>query len=132
MASAAEEVIGQPLEDVAIFNQLKKSLSQQFSVSEKEISQACLNKSRNWLKRCDSQSDKTISIDLEGEAIQYIMRALVNLVEYDQSQPSEGYRFLLWLTDNQNRLGLDKALLADFCIKTAKLTNEQVLHLVAL
>jgi len=40
-------------------------------------------------------------LELDEEAIQYILRALANLAAHDGSLPSEGPRFALWLKRNR-------------------------------
>lgn len=56
---------------------------------------------------------ETISIELEGEAIQGIVRALTNLILHDRSLPSEGPRFFEWLAANRQDLfeGVDRDIL---------------------
>ena len=43
------------------------------------------------------QDEEKTEIALEEEAVQYIVRALTNLVLHDRSLPSEGPRFFEWL-----------------------------------
>ena len=98
LAGAAEEVIGGPLTDQSSFAALKRKLSTEHGLSEKVVSQLHLNRAKNWLKHWDGLRDSdTVSIELETEAVQYIVRALSNLVQHDRSLPSEGPRFLAWL-----------------------------------
>jgi hypothetical protein len=53
-----------------------------------------LNKARNWLKHWQGMKDEEkIEIELETEAIQYIVRAVTNLAGYDKSCTSETPRF---------------------------------------
>lgn len=108
LAGAAEEIIGETLQDKAVFAQLKTKFAAEFSVPEKVISQAYLNKTKNWLKHWQGLRDEeTLSVDLESEAVQYIVRALTNLVLHDYSLPSEGPRFFEWLSENQQRLNIN-------------------------
>jgi hypothetical protein len=108
LAGAAEEILGQAIGDNAAFSVLKISLSSRFNLPEREVSQGHLNHARNWLKhRNKLKDDETIEIDLEAEAIQYIVRALVNLQRHDNSFPSQSPRFIEWL-------GKDKLDLFEF------------------
>jgi hypothetical protein len=107
LAGAAEEVIGQTLTGQDVFNQLKKAFSSELDMPEAIVSQCYLNKTRNWLKHWgDLQDEEAITADFEAEAVQYIVRAIVNLVLHDHSLPSEGLRFFEWLTAHQQRLGV--------------------------
>lgn len=106
LAGAAEEIVGAVLGEQSVFSLVKKKLSVDLDLPEKVISQAHMNRARNWLKHWkEMQDEETISVDLEGEAIQYIVRALTNLILHDRSLPSEGPRFFEWIT--ANRKGLD-------------------------
>lgn len=105
LAGAAEEIIGQTLKDQSVFELVKKKLSVDLNLPENVLSQEHMNRTRNWLKHWTKMQDaETISVDLEGEAIQYIVRALVNLVLHDYSLPSEGHRFFKWLVINRQDL----------------------------
>ena len=105
LAGAAEEIVGQILKEQSVFEFVKKKLSADFNLPESVISQEHMNKARNWLKHWTKMQDaETITVDLEGEAIQYIVRALVNFVLHDRSLPSEGPRFFKWLADNRKDL----------------------------
>lgn len=108
LAGAAEEIVGQALGDKAVFNQLKSTFAQRLGVPEKVISQAYLNKTKNWLKHWQAlQDDAELSIALEEEAVQYLVRGVTNLMLHDRSLPSEGPRFFQWLARNRERLHLD-------------------------
>ena len=101
LAGAAEEVIGAALPDESAFTVLKRKLAAEHGLSEKVVSQLHLNKAKNWLKHWDGlNEDETVWIELETEAVQYIARALSNLVQHDRSLPSEGPRFLAWLNSS--------------------------------
>lgn len=105
LAGAAEEIIGRVLGEQSVFALVKKKLSADLNLPEKVISQAHMNRARNWLKHWkEMQDEETISVDLEGEAIQYIVRALTNLILHDRSLPSEGPRFFKWLEANRKGL----------------------------
>jgi hypothetical protein len=105
LAGAAEEIIGVTLFDASTFALLKKQLAEEYSLPEKVISQDYLNKAKNWLKHWQGlRDDDTISLELETEAMQYIVRALANLVAHDRSLPSEGPRFLHWLSSSRKDL----------------------------
>lgn len=98
LAGAAEEIIGEILADGSAFQRIKSTLAARTGLSEKAVSQEYLNRAKNWLKHWkDLRDADTLVIDLEGEATQYIVRALVNFVLHDQSLPSEGPRFFKWL-----------------------------------
>jgi len=105
LAGAAEEIVGQILGEQSVFAFVKKKLSSDFKLPENVISQVHMNRAKNWLKHWkEMQDSETISIDLEGEAIQYIVRALTNLILHDSSLPSEGPRFFEWLAANRKDL----------------------------
>ena len=102
LAGAAEELLGRAVEGRAAFGALKKKLSVDFSLPEKGISEGHLNKAKNWLKHWDNRTDeKKIRLELDEEAIQYIVRALMNLKNHDSSQPSEAPRFWAWISHNR-------------------------------
>lgn len=102
LAGAAEELLGEPLSDKSTFSLLKSKLATQYSLPEREVSQAHLNRAKNWLKHGQGfGSDKTLSLELETEAAQYIVRAISNLVTYDGSLSSESPRFLEWLSKHK-------------------------------
>lgn len=105
LAGAAEEILGQALGDDSVFARIKKKLSVDLQVPEQIISQVHMNRARNWLKHWSKLKDEeTIELDLEGEAIQGIVRALTNFVLHDHSLPSEGPRFFTWLETNRKDL----------------------------
>lgn len=105
LAGAAEEIIGEILGDESVFSLVKKNLAADLNLPEKVISQAHMNRAKNWLKHWkEIKDEETINVDLEGEAIQYIVRALTNLILHDQSLPSEGPRFFDWLAENRKEL----------------------------
>ena len=98
LAGAAEEILGKCVQGASAHAQLKENLSTQFQLDEKWLSDNHLNKARNWLKHNGGGNPlETASFELEEEAIQYIARALSNLVSIDQTLPSEGQRFLDWV-----------------------------------
>lgn len=102
LAGAAEEIIGEMLLAESVFHQLKSKFAKDFGLPEKVISQDHLNRVKNWLKHWKDMKDaETVDIELEGEAVQYITRAIANLVLHDQSLPSEGPRFFEWLKKNR-------------------------------
>ena len=81
LAGAAEEIIGETLRSESAFQLLKDSLSAESGLSSPVISQAYLNKAKNWLKHWKEMKDEeSIEIELETEAIQYIVRAITNLL----------------------------------------------------
>jgi hypothetical protein len=105
LAGAAEELLGKTAADRAAFGQLKNKFALKFSLPESEISQNYLNKARNWLKHWDDRTDaEVVWLELDDEAIQYILRALANLAAHDGTLPSEGPRFIVWLKRNRPRL----------------------------
>lgn len=105
LAGAAEEIVGEVLGEQSVFSLVKKKLSADLNLPKKVISQAHMNRAKNWLKHWKEMKDEeTISVDLEGEAIQYIVRALTNLILHDRSLPSEGPRFFEWLEANHKEL----------------------------
>jgi hypothetical protein len=105
LAGAAEEILGQAAGGRAAFDVLKKKFAADFSMPEKVVSQAHLNRAKNWLKHWDERADdETVRLELDEEALQYIVRSLTNLVEHDASQPSEGPRFWAWMSENRQDL----------------------------
>lgn len=105
LAGAAEEIIGETLGDQSAYSLLKTKLSTQSGLTQKIVSQSHLNKAKNWLKHWQGLRDEeTVTLDLETEAIQYIVRAVANLVAHDYSLPSEAPRFLKWLPTNRSDL----------------------------
>ncbi len=101
LAGAAEEIIGGILSQSS-FSLLNMKLSTEFGLPPKIVSQLHLNKAKNWLKHWNGlRNEEKIALELETEAIQYIVRAMVNLVEHDQSFPNEGPRFFEWLSNNR-------------------------------
>lgn len=98
LAGAAEEIVGEVLGGESVFSQLKEKFCAEHNLPEKVVSQAYLNRTKNWLKHWkDLKDDERTDIELEAEAIQYIVRALTNLVIHDRSLPREGARFFEWL-----------------------------------
>lgn len=105
LAGAAEGIIGETLGEKSVFLQVKSTLCTELNMPSATVSQLHMNKAKNWLKHWKGLKDnQTISIDLEGEAIQYIVRAITNLVLHDNSLPSEGPRFFEWLSINHPEL----------------------------
>jgi len=105
LAGAAEEILGEAVINEAAFHKLKNILCEQTGLEEKIISQEYLNKAKNWLKHWKNLKDnETIEIELEKEAIQYIARAMANLVTHDNSVTSETPRYYKWLIDNKKDL----------------------------
>ncbi len=105
LAGAAEEIIGETLSSESTFRLLKVSLSDKYGIPEKVISQDYLNKTKNWLKHWKEMKDKEcLEIELETEAIQYLIRGIANLVTYDRSVTSETPRFLAWINENRKDL----------------------------
>ena len=87
---------------------MKVKFAAELGLPEKVISQVYLNKTRNWLKHWqDLRDEESIEIDLEAEAVQYLVRAITNLILHDHSMPSEGQRFFEWLAANRQRLNLN-------------------------
>jgi hypothetical protein len=100
--AAADEILGRAVGNRAAYEVLKKKFAADFSLPEKVVSQAHLNKAKNWLKHWDGHTDdEKIRLELDEEALQYIVRALANLVAHDASQPSEGPRFWAWMSENR-------------------------------
>jgi len=105
LAGAAEEVVGEAVLSNATFRKLKKILSEETGITEEAVSQEYLNKTKNWLKHWNKMKDvESLEIELETEAIQYIVRAINNLLIYDELLASETPRFLNWLNKNRSDL----------------------------
>ena len=104
LAGAAEEIVGEAVAESA-FKLLKKSLSTKYEISKKVVSQEHLNRVKNWLKHWKEKKDEvSIEVELETEAIQYLIRAISNLVTHDRSLTSETPRFFEWLKENRKDL----------------------------
>jgi len=102
LAGAAEEILGKVVGEQAAFQHLKRKFAGDLSMSEKEVGQDHLNRAKNFLKHWDAKTDQEkICLELDNEAIQYIVRALTNLATHDGSQPSEGPRLWAWLVANR-------------------------------
>jgi hypothetical protein len=105
LSGAAEEIVGHTLGDQSAFALLKQRFAEQTGLPESIISQLHLNLARNWVKHWLGMKDaETIHLELETEAIQYILRAMSNLIAHDGSLPSEGPRFFHWLEVNREDL----------------------------
>ena len=66
LAGAADEVLGQAVGSRAVFDVLKKKFAADFSLPEKVVSQAHLNRAKNWLKHWDGRTDdEKIRLELE-------------------------------------------------------------------
>lgn len=105
LAGAAEEIIGQTLGSEAAFNILKERLSAKTSLSPSVVSQMYLNRAKNWLKHWQNMKDEEkTEIELQTEAIQYIVRAVTNLATHDRSCTSETPRFFEWIEKNRKDL----------------------------
>jgi hypothetical protein len=102
LAAAAEEILGQAVGNRAAFRQLTSTFATRFAMPEKVVTQDHLNRAKNWLKHWNTLTDdEKITLELDEEAIQYIVRALTNLAAHDGSLPSEGPRFRQWLARNR-------------------------------
>jgi len=105
LAGAAEEIVGEAVSSEAAFRILKKSLSEKTGIEEKVVSQEHLNKTKNWLKHWKEMKDEEfVEIELETEVIQYLVRAITNLVTHNNSLTSETPRFFEWLNENRKDL----------------------------
>jgi hypothetical protein len=102
LAGAAEEILGEKLGTASAFALLKQRITLMSGLPEKVVSQLHLNRSKNWLKHWQGLRDvETINLELETEAVQFIVRAVANLIGHDRSLPSEGPRFFDWLRANR-------------------------------
>ncbi|TAN43237.1 MAG: hypothetical protein EPN22_10435 [Nitrospirae bacterium] len=102
LAGAAEELIGEILNNEAAFRELQSLLSSKYNLDPKIVSQEYLNKAKNWLKHWKNCKDNDcIELELETEAMQYIIRAISNLFSHNCSLTSESPRFLKWLYENR-------------------------------
>jgi len=105
LAGAAEEIVGEAVSTEASFHKLKEILSEKTGLEVKIISQEHLNKTKNWLKHWKNlKDDESLEIELENEAIQYLVRAMTNFATYDNSVTSETPRFYKWLVENKKNL----------------------------
>ena len=105
LAGAAEEIVGEAVSTDAAFHKLKEILFEKTGLEVKIISQEHLNKTKNWLKHWKNlKDDESLEIELENEAIQYLVRAMTNFAIYDNSVTSETPRFYEWLVENKKEL----------------------------
>jgi hypothetical protein len=105
LAGAAEEIIGQAISSKSALQKLKETLSTKYGISSDVLSNKYLNKTKNWLKHWKGKKDEEyIDIELETEAIQYIVRAVINLTDHENTVTSETPRFFAWLTKNRKDL----------------------------
>lgn len=105
LAGAAEEIVGEAVSEDAAFRILKQRLHEKTGIEEKIITQDHLNKTKNWLKHWKAMKDEeSMEIELETEAIQYLIRAITNLVTHDNSLTSETPRLFIWLNENRKDL----------------------------
>ena len=108
LAGAAEEILGAIQGKESAFALLIERLGPRLGMPAKVLSQQHLNRAKNWLKHWKNREDaEVIAVELETEAITYILRALANLAGHDKSLPSEGPRFLDWLTINRPDIHTD-------------------------
>jgi hypothetical protein len=102
LAGAAEEILGAPLGEAAIFNVLRAKLAAESNLSPADVSQNHLNKSRNWLKHwAGLRDEERIEIELRTEALQFIVRAMSNYLDHNLPATAQGDRFLEWVVENR-------------------------------
>ncbi len=108
LAGAAEEIVGQAVGELRASEAINKHLASELSITGIEASREHTNFLKNWLKHWgDRTESEKVSAYLIEEPIQYIVRALTNLSNYDGSMPSEGPRFRDWLERNRPDLMAD-------------------------
>jgi hypothetical protein len=100
LAGAAEEILSKTLGKNTSQNVLIKRLSELTTESDKTLSDEYLNKAKNLFKHWPSKNEVE-TLELQTESLQYVMRALSNMISFDQSLPAEGPRFMDWLTSNR-------------------------------
>jgi len=106
LAGAAEEILGEPLGDKAIFSVLRDGLASEFNLAKSVVSQQHLNKAKNWLKHWkDMRDDETLLIDLKGEATQFLVRATANLLDHDIPLSPDVKRFIEWAAQQPSAAG---------------------------
>ena len=105
LAGAAEEILGEAVASESAFRKLMESLSSKHGIQNAVLSQEYLNKTKNWLKHWKEMKDaEYLDIELETQAIQYIVRAITNLATHDNTATSETPRFFTWLVNNRKDL----------------------------
>jgi predicted ATP-dependent endonuclease of OLD family len=98
LAGAAEEILGKALGDRSAHEELIRTFAMEYSLERKILSQQHLNKARNWLKHWSPDTEPAYEqFELGEEALQGIIRALSNMLSYNQSLPAEGPRFIDWI-----------------------------------
>jgi len=96
LAGAAEELVGARLGAGAASRVLSANFAALSGLTRSDVADQHLNKTRNWLKH--DRPPATLETALEMDAVIMIVRALSNLAAVDRSMPSEGPRFLAWLS----------------------------------
>ena len=89
----------------ASYRKLKKSLALDSGIDEKIVGQEYLNKTKNWLKHWKSmKDDENLEIELETEAIQYLIRTIRNLYTHDNTISSQTLSLFKWSRENRKDL----------------------------
>ena len=105
LAGAAEEILGEAVSSEASYRKLKKSLALDSGIDEKIVGQEYLNKTKNWLKHWKSmKDDENLEIELETEAIQYLIRTIRNLYTHDNTISSQTLSLFKWSRENRKDL----------------------------
>ena len=102
LAGAAEEILSKRIGTNSAHNKLKKALAPQFDLTEKDFSDQYLNRAKILLKHWKTTGQENPeSLDAETEAIQYIIRALVNMISAKNSITALAIPFIDWVIANK-------------------------------
>ncbi len=102
LASAAEDIIGGALKGSSGFLKVKEPPKGKAELLGSGLSNPYFDEETSWVTYLkDMRDEETAEIDLETEAIQYLVRGITSLFAYDQSLSSESPRFIEWLNKNK-------------------------------
>lgn len=94
LAGAAEEILGKLNVECKAGASAYESVGAALSAKGYQDPQGRMNVVRNFLKHL---THPTLEVDLESEALQMLLRAIINLFRLDGSLSSESPRLLEWI-----------------------------------
>lgn len=106
LAGASEEILGKIVTRLGrpnAFKELCSTLKTKYNLSilEQKIGKDYVNYPRNELKHFDFPERETLEIDDQAVAAGLITRALINLVQHDQSITHNTEMFMKWIYENR-------------------------------
>ena len=122
LAAAAEEVLARDFKDQSAHALLKKQIATELNISEKSASDDHLNFAKNLFKHWPIKEDE-VFVDLETSAVQYVLRALTNMIGFDKSIPYEAPRYIEWLKENRPDL-IDQNFLSNWNDMLTRINNK--------